>query len=644
MKAIIIFITILFPSIIIAQIWDWTLISNHVNNQNSSGSQGQAITTDRMGNVYMAGYFIDSVAIGDSIIFGFPYNELLIIKFSSSGQMVWLKHTGGQNNGNHVSGIAVDDSGNCYITGAINSTCYFDTIVVSTLGANPIFFVAKINNNGVFEWARVAERTYQYAASVGEKLAISKHNEIYVTGSFEYDFSLDGITFYHDKQADQFDIFVLKYNQAGKLMWVRLAGSTLDDFSKSITVDSSGNPYVTGKIKNNAIFGPIILHTYSSAYDGFITKLDTAGNFLWAKHFGSTQHDIGTSVSYSQFGYLYLTGVINGNSYFDSVYVQHKGGNDMFIAKYGLDGNVLFAKGFGGINNENGESIFVNELGNILVAGSFDGTAVFDSVQFISSGYRDLFAAEFDYNGNLNWIIPYSTSLIDYAHEITADKFDNVFVIGGIKGVPGFQEYDFSIFAGKIHNPTTPVELKTFWIEVNEKSAVLNWSTATELNNLGFEIEKKFQNYLWKTIGFKGGHGTTIEEHAYSFTDKSISDGKYHYRLKQIDFDGSYTYSKEIEVEILSPYKFKLAQNFPNPFNPSTRIQYQVSSNSHVSLKVYDVLGNEVATLVDEYKPAGTYEVEFLSSVDSQHLASGVYYCQLRANDFVITRKMLLLK
>ncbi len=201
-------------------------------------------------------------------------------------------------------------------------------------------------------------------------------------------------------------------------------------------------------------------------------------------------------------------------------------------------------------------------------------------------------------------------------------------------------------------NWSIPVELISFNAATNSNSVLLNWSTATELNNSGFYIERKkvfsqqslVENEEWNTISFISGNGTTTDNHIYSFQDKNLSSGKYQYRLKQIDFDGSYEYSKIIEAEIGTPDKFVLDQNYPNPFNPSTKINFSipdVGTGLALSvLKVYDILGNEVATLVDEEKPAGVYEVEFNAS----KLSSGIYFYKLQAGQFIGTKKLLLLK
>jgi hypothetical protein len=172
----------------------------------------------------------------------------------------------------------------------------------------------------------------------------------------------------------------------------------------------------------------------------------------------------------------------------------------------------------------------------------------------------------------------------------------------------------------------------------------LSWQTATETNSRGFEVERneksEIGNQHWETIGIVPGFGTSTEHHSYSFVDENLSEGYYQYRLKQIDFDGSFEYSKIIEAEINSLINFSLEQNYPNPFNPSTKISWQSAVNSKQTLKVFDLLGREVATLVDEYKPAGRYEVEF----NAGDLPSGVYFYTLQAGSCTATKKFILMK
>jgi hypothetical protein len=209
-----------------------------------------------------------------------------------------------------------------------------------------------------------------------------------------------------------------------------------------------------------------------------------------------------------------------------------------------------------------------------------------------------------------------------------------------------------------------PVELTSFTavpqtpLRGASQSVVLNWQTATEVNNYGFEIEKSpsptpsqregansplgGKEGGWRTVGFVNGHGNSNSPKNYSFVDSNPPSGKVQYRLKQIDYDGKFEYSDVVEVSIETPAQFKLEQNFPNPFNPETTISYKIQAASKVSLKVYDVLGREVATLVDEYKQAGTYNSKL--NTQSLELSSGVYFYTLRAGAFVQTKKLLLTK
>jgi len=193
-------------------------------------------------------------------------------------------------------------------------------------------------------------------------------------------------------------------------------------------------------------------------------------------------------------------------------------------------------------------------------------------------------------------------------------------------------------------DPPLPVELFSFDAVNLNNEIRLNWITATEINNKGFEIEKQtvVENNpaAWRTIGFIHGRGTTTESQSYSFSDKNIRPGNYYYRLKQIDYDGTFEYSGILNIKIAPRFSFKLEQNYPNPFNPSTRINYSVKENVLVSLKVYDALGSEVATLVNEEKAAGEYDINF----NAAEYSSGIYFYVLKAGNFVSAKKMLLIK
>jgi len=202
-------------------------------------------------------------------------------------------------------------------------------------------------------------------------------------------------------------------------------------------------------------------------------------------------------------------------------------------------------------------------------------------------------------------------------------------------------------------NGGIPVELVNFISEAIDNKVILNWSTATETNNQGFEIlrrvyperNRRTQNDNdWVKIGFINGHGTTTEPKYYSYVDESLRPGQYQYKLKQIDFDGSFEYSKIVEITVNAPKEFSLSQNYPNPFNPTTKINWQLPVGSWQTLKIFDMLGNEITTLVNEYRPAGEYEVEFSAIDGGSNLPSGIYFYQLKAGTYFQTKKMVLIK
>jgi hypothetical protein len=187
-----------------------------------------------------------------------------------------------------------------------------------------------------------------------------------------------------------------------------------------------------------------------------------------------------------------------------------------------------------------------------------------------------------------------------------------------------------------------PVELSAFSAEVNKQDVILSWRTSSESNNAGFDIERKLSGTeSWQKVGFIGGNGTSNVPKIYLFTDRNLSSGKYNYRLKQIDFNGNFEYhSLNNLVEIGTPTKFDLSQNYPNPFNPSTKIDFNIPNDGFVSLKVFNISGKDVATLVSEFKTSGYHTINFNAS----NLSSGIYYYRLESNGISKTMKMALIK
>jgi photosystem II stability/assembly factor-like uncharacterized protein len=259
---------------------------------------------------------------------------------------------------------------------------------------------------------------------------------------------------------------------------------------------------------------------------------------------------------------------------------------------------------------------------------------------FVSSFYHGIYRST---DNGVSWESINSGLTHLYTGAIATDPAG--FIYTGLGGLPGM-----------IYRTTAtsiPVELISFTADVIGTQVALNWQTATEINNSGFEVQRKesgvrSQESEWERVGYVAGFGTTTEPKSYSFADSNVPSGRYSYRLKQIDYDGNFEYSNIIAVEVSLFTELSLSQNYPNPFNPTTTIKYTISSNVilsgaknlFVSLKVYDPLGNEVATLVNEEKPSGNYEVKF----DGSSLSSGIYIYRMQAGSFTNAKKFILLR
>jgi photosystem II stability/assembly factor-like uncharacterized protein len=304
-------------------------------------------------------------------------------------------------------------------------------------------------------------------------------------------------------------------------------------------------------------------------------------------------------------------------------------------------------------------------LNNIIINPS-GGTAFYSFNGIQNSDYNDFYNG-----GNINLFRIYGSAynnVIDYYNATGNDLHSNSRLVHFVspvnlhltgtsigdeqlKGIPNSLISDD--IDGDLRNPfypykgadeadfPLPVELTSFITKINGNDVTLNWQTNIETNNSGFDIERSGSDDMWSKTGFVNGAGNSNDPIDYSFIDKNLSPGKYKYRLKQIDFNGNFEYfDLKDEVNICIPDKFELSQNYPNPFNPVTNLEFGITELGFVSLKVYDVLGKEVKTLVNEIKQAGYYKVQF----DGSNFASGVYFYELRTGSFVSQKRMVLMK
>jgi photosystem II stability/assembly factor-like uncharacterized protein len=395
------------------------------------------------------------------------------------------------------------------------------------------------------------------------------------------------------------------------------------------------NLYAMEFINENT--GWVFINYAPVSVDGNIFKTTDGGNSWTQQTIGNTNGIAGADMVNANVGYLCLNP--SGNP----IYKTTNGGTTWTPVPIPLSGNI---KGIKAIDEN---TVYIgSSFGTNRVAKTTDGGTTWTpfalpaAVDVTSLDFKD--ASTGYVCGNLTSAVCRTTNggttwSVQNVHLPTLAKLhvsagDTVFVSGTYTSIL------------RSTNFVVPVELASFTSTTISSDVQLNWSTATEKNNMGFDIERCQKSNVhgqteWEKMGFVEGNGTSTEIHSYSFTDKNLTPGNYSYRLKQIDFDGAYKFYKLSEdVGIGLPSKFELSQNYPNPFNPATTIRFSLAKESKTKLQIFNSIGELVATLIDELKPAGNYDVTF----DASKLTSGMYLYKLSTDYGTFVKKMILIK
>lgn len=385
---------------------------------------GMGIYVDSAGNIYTTGYFQGTVDF-DPGVGGTPNmvstgsTEIFISKLDSNGNYVGAWAMGGTAD-DYGFGIFVDSFGNIYTTGYFRDTVDFDPgleITPLTSEGNEDIFISKLNSNGSFAWARSLGGG---TADVGLGISLYSSGNIYITGYFQNTVVFNpgsvatGLT-----SVGSFDIFVLKLDSSGTLVWAKHMGGVSDDRGQAVSVDTSGNVYTTGWFNGKADFdpGPVTFNLNSAGgvadADIFVSKLDSSGSFVWAKSMGApSSADVGYGIFADGSGNVYTTGVFNNTGDFDpgnsSIYnLVSAGGTDIFISKLDSSGNFVSAKRMGGASDDYGYDIFVDASRAVYTTGYFQGIVDFDPgigiSNLSSAGSSDIFISKLSGRDAFPW-------------------------------------------------------------------------------------------------------------------------------------------------------------------------------------------------------------------------------------------------
>jgi len=613
---------------------------------------GRSLIVDNAGNIYTTGYYKNTANFGNGVtLTSFGNYDFYIAKFDSVGNAKWAKGGGGTLT-DRGQGVVIAPDGNILVTGHFYGTATFNDSSL-TSGGNLDMMTMKYDTSGNILWIRQATSVSQLAPYA---IAVDANGNsavaCYFGSSTALTATFGGVTLTTNGNRDA---ALVKYDPNGNVLWaVNMGGINSTEESNDVCFDPLGNVYVTGMFNITANFGSTVL-TSNGLTDVFIAKFDPNGNLLWAKNAGGGRNDEGKGITYSPTGYIYVVGVFDSAATFGAVNLASTSGlagdQEIFFAKLDLNGNFLAAQKAGGAGDDNANKIIADAAGNLYTIGEFEGTATFDTHQLISAGLKDVAMIKLASNDQILWVKQAGGAGTENGIGVAFDLGGNFYGTGYFQQVASFGTTQLTsagsedIFITKIGNQPVPVELSAFNAAVWGSSVEISWLTATETNNFGFDIERKIVDGSFVSAAFIKGNGTKTTPSSYSYIDENLSAGKYFYRLKQIDLDGSFTYSKSIEVEINQPEKFVLNQNYPNPFNPSTAISFEMPVEANVSLTIFNSLGEEVSKIVKGALTPGNHIINF----DAGNLSSGIYIYKLNATGkngelFSSSKKMTLIR
>ncbi|MBI2968117.1 MAG: SBBP repeat-containing protein [Bacteroidetes bacterium] len=418
---------------------------------------GYSIATDGSGNAYITGSFNATTDFdpGPGVANLTPngITDIFLAKYDADGNYVWAKNIGSINGYNYGYDITVDNSGNVLVTGSFRNIVDFDpgpgtADLTSVGGATPDIFFAKYDANGNYVWAKnIGSTDYDE----GYSIAVDSTGNVFITGFFrdaaDFDPGAGTVILTATGPSGSDDIFFAKYDANGNYLWAKNVGSKYGDEGRSISIDDSGYCYLTGYFGDTADFDPGIdtFNLITALVSAFCSKYDANGNYLWAKKIGS-DNSFGYGITNDGDGNSYVTGYFSGTGDFDpgpgTANLMSLGNEDIFFAKYDVNGNYLWANSIGSTSYDYGYCIDVDTTGNVYLTGYFSGTADFDpgagAALLTPVGNNDIYFAKYDVNGNYIWANKIGSANYDYGYSIAVDDGMNVFITGFFWGTADF--------------------------------------------------------------------------------------------------------------------------------------------------------------------------------------------------------------
>jgi hypothetical protein len=577
--------------------------------------------------------------VGRTFVFGSNY-DMYVMKINQHGHLEWATSIGGPDNDFGVAIVQTPDGG--YLAGARSG---------SFLGGGSVILLVRLDPEGSVLWQRAIRGFVAGSLSedgINTMVATDDGGVVISGGTVNLDAGIGGTQLWkldstgivqwnrvHSGSGGRFvirtsdggyalggtwsdDLSMLKLDSLGIIQWTVAVGGVSRESGRGVIQTRDGG-YL--------LFGETI--SFGSLANMYFAKIDSVGSLEWTRYVGSSGREVARDVVQTANGCYLVAG--QTTSY------GSEGTFNVYVVRLSSTGEVEWSRSVG--------TTIWNEFA-LSIKQTYDGG-------FITAGYR---AGGFGYAMNIVKFDADGQTCGNMTSPVSGNG------IGGMVKTPpnpnlNFPGHTGAAVSGQVNSggaiapicgiTVIPVELTSFTSSATGNEVTLSWVTASEINNSGFEIERAPLNPpqvgtsgQWKKIGFVEGNGTTTETNYYSFEDKNLSAGKYFYRLKQIDFDGTFEYSNVVEIDINIPVEFSLSQNYPNPFNPSTNIIVNVKAKGDYKIDIFNILGERIFNLFDGYLVQGENKFE----VNMNNNPSGIYLIKVSNGAEVRTSKIMLMK
>jgi gliding motility-associated-like protein len=398
------------------------------------------MATDAAGNIYAVGYFSGVCSLQVNPNFVLTSNggdDILIAKFSPGGNLIWAKKAGGTS-ADKAYAIAVTPNGECYVTGFFNNTAHFDNITVNAVNNSQDIFVAKYNANGQISWVKTGGGN---GIDISNGIAVDNNGNCVITGQVINSGNFSGYTFstqlHPVTNQATYDIFIARYDSSGNIQWLKNGLGKYTDRGMCVAIDNNSNAYVGLQFSDTLVFNATYHNNIFNAIG--LLKLDSSGNELWFKKAGGATMQVAYNIHVSPFNELLLTGDFKGNlTFFNSpnnFTLNTSNNNSIFIAKYNLSGNLMWAKSNSSSNKVTSRSIVCDPLNNIYISGHFeckmdDFSNIYGQGTFNSVGYNDVYTAKYTSAGDFEWARHFGGRKQDYGYALVVNTINRP-IIGG---------------------------------------------------------------------------------------------------------------------------------------------------------------------------------------------------------------------